>query len=84
MHTKTMVVDRQWTVVGSANMDPRSLFINLEFMAVIRSRVFAQAVMRVCRYEMRRSRRVRFSDFKARTLRQRLLSMLAYSFRWWL
>ncbi|MGC9260648.1 MAG: phospholipase D-like domain-containing protein [Phycisphaerae bacterium] len=84
MHTKTMVIDRQWTVVGSANMDPRSLYINLEFMAVIRSSAFAQAVIRVCRYEMRHSRRVRFSDCKKRTLWQRFLSTLAYSLRWWL
>ena len=84
MHTKTMVLDRQWTVVGSANMDPRSLYINLEFMAVIRSRDFAQAVLRVCRYEVRHSRRVRFDDCKKRTLWQRFLSTLAYSLRWWL
>lgn len=84
MHTKTMVVDRQWTVVGSANMDPRSLYINLEFMAVIRSPAFAQAVIRVTRNEMRRSRRVRFSDCEKRTLKQRFLSTLAYSCRWWL
>ncbi len=84
MHTKAMVIDRQWTVVGSANMDPRSLYINLEFMAVIRSRAFAQAVIRVTRNELRRSRRVRFSDCEKRTLKQRFLSTLAYSFRWWL
>ncbi len=84
MHTKAMVVDRQWTVVGSANMDPRSLYINLEFMAVIRSPAFAQAVIRVTRNEMRRSRRVRFSDCEKRTLKQRFLSTLAYSCRWWL
>ena len=84
MHTKTIVVDRQWTLVGSANMDPRSLYINLEFMAVIRSPAFAQAVIRVTRNEMRRSRRVRFSDCEKRTLKQRFLSTLAYSCRWWL
>ncbi len=84
MHTKAMVIDRQWTVVGSANMDPRSLYINLEFMAVIRSAAFAQAVVRMTRGELRRSRRVRFSDCEKRTLKQRFLSTLAYSCRWWL
>ncbi len=84
MHTKAMVIDRRWTVVGSANMDPRSLYINLEFMVVIRSQAFAQAVIRVARNEMRRSRRVRFADCEKRTLKQRFVSTLAYSFRWWL
>ena len=84
MHSKAMIIDRQWTVVGSANMDPRSLFINLEFMAVIRSRAFAQAVIRMTRNELRRSRRVRFSDCEKRTVKQRFLSTLAYSCCWWL
>ncbi len=84
VHTKAMVIDRHWTVVGSANMDPRSLYINLEFMAVIRSRPFAQAVIRITRSELRRSRRIRFSDCEKRTLKQRFLSTLAYSCRWWL
>lgn len=30
-HTKLMVVDRAWALVGSANWDPRSLRLNFEF-----------------------------------------------------
>ncbi|HEX8204025.1 MAG TPA: phospholipase D-like domain-containing protein [Isosphaeraceae bacterium] len=30
-HTKLMVVDRVWSLVGSANWDPRSLRLNFEF-----------------------------------------------------
>ena len=36
LHSKTMVIDDLYTVVGSCNLDPRSLYINLEFLAVIR------------------------------------------------
>ncbi len=42
LHSKAMVVDDRWTVVGSCNLDPRSLEINLEFMAVIRSAELAR------------------------------------------
>jgi cardiolipin synthase len=30
-HSKVMVVDRQWTFVGSSNWDPRSMRLNFEF-----------------------------------------------------
>ena len=30
-HTKLMVVDRVWSLIGSANWDPRSLRLNFEF-----------------------------------------------------
>src|SRR5262249_58667077 len=58
LHSKVMVVDNQWTVVGSCNLDARSLFINLEFLAVIRSRAFARAMNAICKYELARSQRV--------------------------
>jgi cardiolipin synthase A/B len=84
LHSKVMVVDRQWTVVGSANMDPRSLRINLEFLAVIRSHRFADALRRICRYEIRRSRRVRLKEAVHRSVKQKILSRISYSLRWWL
>jgi cardiolipin synthase len=31
VHTKLMIVDDQWVLLGSANMDPRSLRLNFEF-----------------------------------------------------
>ncbi|NOT02495.1 MAG: cardiolipin synthase [Phycisphaerales bacterium] len=31
VHTKLMIVDRQWVFLGSANLDPRSFRLNFEF-----------------------------------------------------
>ncbi len=84
MHTKLIVIDRQWTILGSANMDPRSLYTNLELMAVIRSDRFAAVARRICRHEIRRSRRVRLADVARYSVRTRFLAMLAWSLRWWL
>jgi cardiolipin synthase len=84
LHSKVMVIDNQWTVVGSCNLDPRSLRWNLEFMAVIRARSMAEAVKRICRHEMRNSRRVTLDHCERRTFWQRLLDRLAWSFRRWL
>ena len=41
LHSKAMVVDDRWSVIGSCNLDARSLRINLEFFAVIQSRALA-------------------------------------------
>jgi cardiolipin synthase len=30
-HTKLMLIDRAWTLLGSGNWDPRSLRLNFEF-----------------------------------------------------
>ncbi|HMD53304.1 MAG TPA: phospholipase D-like domain-containing protein [Phycisphaerae bacterium] len=84
LHSKVVVIDRQWAVVGSANMDPRSLRINLEFLAVIRSHHFADALRRICRHEIRRSRRVRLAEVEHRTLKEKILSRICFALRWWL
>lgn len=84
LHSKAMVADREWTVVGSCNLDPRSMWINLEFLAVIRSQAFADEVLRMCAGELIHSRRIRARDAKRLTWSQRLLHRLAWSLRWWL
>src|SRR5690606_6341259 len=40
LHTKCMVVDDEVSVIGSANLDYRSIEYNLELSAIIRSREF--------------------------------------------
>ena len=84
LHSKVMVVDNQWTVVGSSNLDPRSLWTNLEFLAVIRSRNMAQTMSEICQYEIDRSHRVTAADCRERRCWHRLLNRMAWSVRWWL
>lgn len=42
LHGKVAVIDGIWTTVGSSNLDPLSLVLNLEANLVIRDTVFAQ------------------------------------------
>ena len=35
LHSKVMIADNEWSLVGSCNLDARSLWINLEFLAVV-------------------------------------------------
>lgn len=84
LHSKVIVIDGKRTVVGSANLDPRSLRTNLEFVAVIFSRSMAAAATRFCRHEIARSRRIRLSEIRRRPWWQRLRDRLSWSIRRWL
>lgn len=84
LHSKVMVIDDAWSVVGSCNLDPRSLRFNLEFVAVIHARSMALALKKICHYEMQNSRRVSVDDIARRSWGQRLCDWFAWSFRKWL
>jgi cardiolipin synthase len=84
LHSKAMVIDDTWSVIGSCNLDPRSLQLNLEFIGVIRGSPMAAAVHEICIDEMRNSRRVTFAHWRNRTWWQRWLDRAAWSMRRWL
>jgi cardiolipin synthase A/B len=84
LHSKVLVVDDEWSVIGSCNLDPRSLRYNLEFFAVFHSAAMAAAIRRICRFELRNSRRISLADCLGRPWWQRLRDRLAWSFRRWL
>ncbi|HVX11744.1 MAG TPA: phosphatidylserine/phosphatidylglycerophosphate/cardiolipin synthase family protein [Pirellulales bacterium] len=81
LHSKVMVIDDEWSLIGSCNLDPRSLWHNLEFFAVFRSRTMAADIRRICRFEMRNSRSVTLLDSLGRPWWQRLLDRCAWSLR---
>ncbi len=84
LHSKMMVIDGQYSVVGSANLDPRSMRINLEFVAVIRSEAFARVLTRIARFEMAQSDRVTLSRVRRISWLDRVLNRMAWTLRWWL
>ena len=44
LHGKVAVVDDDWSTVGSSNLDPLSLALNLEANVIVRDRVFADCL----------------------------------------
>ena len=44
LHAKVALVDDEWATVGSSNIDPLSLLLNLEANVVVRDAEFAQAL----------------------------------------
>lgn len=84
LHSKVMIVDNTWVVVGSCNLDARSLWINYELLAVIRSENLARILTRIVGGEIANSKRIRLEEFRERNWWRRLVNRLAWSLRWWL
>ncbi len=53
LHAKYMVIDRQFTFVGSLNLDPRSIYLNTEMGMIIDSTRLAEAVAREFEEELK-------------------------------
>jgi cardiolipin synthase A/B len=84
LHSKVMIVDNAWVVVGSCNLDARSLWINYEFLAVFRSENLARLVTRIVAAEISKSKPVKLEEFQERNWWRRLVNRLAWCLRWWL
>lgn len=84
LHSKALIVDDQYVLVGSPNFDFRSLWINWEFFAVIRSRRLAAALAQVVQREIEASQRVTHSYWRTQPWWQRWMDRIAWSLRMWL
>jgi cardiolipin synthase len=71
LHSKVAVADGEWATVGSSNLDPLSLSLNLEANVIIKDRAFNQHLS------------ARLSDLIAQDCRQILPGDLVES-SWWL
>lgn len=58
LHAKVAVVDECWATVGSSNIDPLSLLLNLEANVLVQDAGFARSVAAECEAAIRVSREV--------------------------
>jgi cardiolipin synthase A/B len=77
MHAKTVMVDDAWSVVGSANMDERSMELNEENVLGIADREVARSITEGVERDIERSREVRLEDWSKRPWWQRGLETIA-------
>ena len=77
MHAKTVVVDDAWSVIGSANMDERSMELNEENIVGIADPAFARAVAEGLERDFARSREVMLEEWRRRPVWQRGLEAMA-------
>jgi cardiolipin synthase len=79
MHAKTVVVDGAWSVVGSANMDERSMELNEENALGVADRDFARAIEEGLEADFERSKEIKLEQWRKRSLHRRLFERAAKS-----
>jgi cardiolipin synthase len=77
MHAKTVVIDGTWSIVGSANMDERSMELNEENVLAVADRGFAQAMEQGLTEDYSRSREILLEDWKKRSVVRKVLERAA-------
>jgi cardiolipin synthase A/B len=71
MHAKTVVIDSAWSIVGSANMDERSMELNEENVLGIADRGFARSVEEGLLQDYTRSREILLEQWRKRSIFRR-------------
>jgi cardiolipin synthase A/B len=77
MHAKTIVVDGSWSIVGSANMDERSMELNEENLLGIADREFARSIEEGVIADLACSREIQLEQWRKRSFVQRGLEAVA-------
>ena len=72
LHAKTLCVDGRVSVIGSTNLDYRSIQFNCELSAVIHSRPFGRQMHDLFENDVRYARRIVRDEWRHRPLRDRL------------
>jgi cardiolipin synthase A/B len=81
LHTKTMVVDEDWSTVGTLNMDNISLLYNFEANIVSINSRFAGELTSHFLNDMKSCIEVTYRDFKNRSVIEKIITFLVGLFR---
>lgn len=73
MHAKVVVVDGHWSIVGSANMDERSMELNEENVLAICDPTFAESIEQGLRDDFAQSKEISLEEWRGRSLLTRSL-----------
>jgi len=76
IHTKAMVVDGIWSVVGSTNFDSRSFGLNDEVNLAVQDPPLAAQAMEHFAADLRSCEAVTLEDWQRRSLGERVLASL--------
>lgn len=81
LHAKTAVIDREWVVIGSANFDRLSFFVNQELVLLARDKVLASALSDSYQADLRNAEEIVLVQWRRRNLVQRLVEKLVWTAR---
>ena len=77
MHAKTLVVDGAWSVVGSSNLDERSMEINEENVLGIADAAFARSIEEGLTADFARSKEILLEEWRKRSVLQRCMEWVS-------
>jgi cardiolipin synthase A/B len=77
MHAKTVVVDSAWSIVGSANMDERSMELNEENVLGIADQDFARSIEEGLLSDYGRSREIKLEEWQKRSILRKAFERVA-------
>ena len=77
MHAKTVAIDGIWSIVGSANLDERSMELNEENVLGIADRSLARDIEQGLSEDFKRSREVLLEEWRKRSIFKRALERMA-------
>jgi cardiolipin synthase A/B len=84
LHAKTAVIDDAWAIVGSYNFDHRSLFHQLEVVAVVADAHFATRLRDQTLADMDQCHEVSLLQHELRPWSQMMLESIAHLLKFWL
>ncbi|MEM8875734.1 MAG: phospholipase D-like domain-containing protein [Planctomycetota bacterium] len=82
LHTKAMTIDGRLALIGSTNLDYRSIEFNLEASAVVRSPQFAEQMETLFEHDMRFSREIDADEWRERPWRDRIVQWIVNRVRY--
>ncbi|EKO3942949.1 cardiolipin synthase [Vibrio fluvialis] len=80
LHTKSVVIDRQFCLVGTVNLDMRSLWLNFEVTLAVDDQEFTQQLYWQQQNYIEQSRSVDYDIWETRSLGHRFMERLFYLF----
>ena len=84
LHAKLARVDQHWATVGSSNIDPLSLLLNLEANVVVQDPAFTAEVARAFEQALEQARRVTVAPFRRGPLAVLGRGFVAWLAHWYL
>ena len=80
IHAKVLVIDGLWSVIGSANMDSRSVQLNEEYIMGIQNPILAKQLAQIFNDDLTHSKQIMLDEWKKRGLFQRIGESLFVNF----
>ena len=84
LHSKLTTVDGVWSVVGSSNLDRRSVVFNNEVDAIILGRDTASQVEAILRQDMAMSHEITLAEWRQRSVAERWDEVKARLWEYWM